>query len=106
MTNIVLQSRFFLITWLFRLLMLLDDLLLNLCRASYKIFVYTSRITLISGEQIELFTNRVYLILGIALVFIIAYNLLSYIVDPEKVSDKKAGAGAFIKNVIISICIN
>lgn len=105
MTNIVLQSRFFLITWLFRLLMLLDNLLLNLCRASYRVFVYASRITLISGDQIELFTNRVYLILGIALVFIIAYNLLSYIVDPEKISDKKAGAGAFIKNVIISLTI-
>lgn len=105
MANGLLLGRFFLITWIFRLLMYLDDLLLTLCRASYKVFVYTSRITLINGEQIELFTNRVYLILGIALVFIIAYNLLTYIVDPDKISDKKSGAGAFVKNVIISLTI-
>lgn len=105
MANGLLLGRFFLITWIFRLLMFLDDLLLTLCRAAYKVFVYTSRITLINGEQIELFTNRVYLILGIALVFIIAYNLLTYIVDPDKISDKKSGAGAFVKNVIISLTI-
>lgn len=105
MASGLLLGRFFIITWIFRLLMFLDNLLLNLCRASYRVFVYTSRITLISGDQIELFTNRVYLILGIALVFIIAYNLLTYIVDPDKMSDKKTGAAAFVKNVIISLTL-
>lgn len=90
------------IYWFF---LTIDGLALDLARTAYKVFYFTSKITLISGDQIERFTNRVYLILGIALVFIIAYNLLTYIIDPDKMSDKKSGAGAFIKNVIVSLVI-
>ena len=90
------------IYWVF---LTIDGLALTIARVAYKVFYYTSKITLISGDEIERFTERVYLILGVALVFIVAYNLLLYIVDPDKLTDKTAGAGAFIKNVLISLTI-
>ncbi len=90
------------IYWVF---LTIDGLGLTIARIAYKVFYYTSRVTLLRGDEIERFTNRVYLIFSIALVFIVAYNLLLYIIDPDKITDKNAGAGAFIKNVIISLTI-
>lgn len=39
------------------------------------------------------------------MVFVLAFNLLSYIVDPDKITDKKTGASTFVKDVILTLVI-
>lgn len=59
-----------------------------------------------SGETVLTnITNRIYVILGIVMIFVLAFNLLNYIIDPDKIKDKKVGASTFIKDVVITLII-
>lgn len=59
-----------------------------------------------SGETVLTnITNRIYVILGIVMIFVLAFNLLNYIIDPDKIKDKKVGASTFIKDVVITLVI-
>lgn len=49
--------------------------------------------------------NRVYVIIGIFMLFKITISLLNYLVNPDKISDKEAGASKLISRVIISLCM-
>ena len=84
---------------------LLDSIVYYLARIAFEVFCSISEVTLINGETVEEITRRVYVILGIAMVFILAYYLLNYIVDPDKVNDKSMGPSTFIKDIIIALVI-
>lgn len=84
---------------------LLDTLVYKLAQLSFSIFCYLSRITLLKPDIIDTFIRRIYVIIGLVMVFVIAYNLLNYIIDPDKVNDKNVGASAFIKDIIIALAI-
>lgn len=48
-------------------------------------------------------TGRVYLILSIYMLFKITISLISYIIDPDKISDKERGASKLITRIILSL---
>lgn len=83
----------------------LDKIVYLLASISFKVFCYLSKITLVDGGTIEKLANRIYIVIGIVMFFVLAYNLLNYIVDPDKISDKNVGASAFIKNIVIALVI-
>lgn len=83
----------------------LDTLVYKLAQLSFSIFSYLSSITLAKPEIIDTYIRRLYVIIGLVMIFVIAYNLLNYIINPDKVSDKNMGASAFIKDIIIALVI-
>lgn len=84
---------------------LLDEMVYSLARLMFRIFCYISEATIVNDAMIEKVTRRIYVILGIGMTFIIAYYLLNYIVDPDKINDKASGAGTIIKDIIIALVI-
>lgn len=85
----------------------LDKCIYWLAEMVYQIFFKIAGFN-IFGENTKVLDNitqRIYVILGLAMVFVVAFNLLNYIVDPDKVKDKSIGASAFIKDVIIALVI-
>ena len=67
----------------------------------YQVFEKIASVNLFSTEVFKEITSRIYVVMGIAMLFIFAYNLVLMIINPE---DKK-GSGAMgkvVKETMIS----
>ena len=51
------------------------------------------------------FGTRVYTIMGVIMLFKLAFSIITYIVDPDKLSDSKAGMSNMIKNIMIMLVL-
>src|SRR5574344_1382566 len=56
-----------------------------------------------STGGISMFTRNIYILLGVIMLFKVAFSLLTYIVDPDKMTDSKNGAVSLVKNIVIFI---
>ena len=95
----------FIIDALKHLTFALDKAIYSLVQFAYSVFYYLANATILNETIVTNFTYRMYTLLGIIMVFVLAFNLLSYIVDPDKITDKKTGASSFVKDVILAIVI-
>lgn len=95
----------FIIDALKNLTFMLDKAVYSLVQFAYSVFYYLANATILNETIVTNFTYRMYTLLGIVMVFVLAFNLLSYIVDPDKITDKKVGAASFIKDVMLAIVI-
>ena len=84
---------------------ILDKVIYGLAKLAFLIFCYISEATLVDDGAFERITKTIYIILGIGMTFIIAYYLLNYIVDPDKINDKSNGVSTIIKDIIIALVI-
>lgn len=70
----------------------------------YEVFNAISNINLFNKEIFEGFTQRMYVVIGVAMLFIFAYNLILMIINPE---DKKSTGqmSKVVKETIISLVL-
>lgn len=70
----------------------------------YQIFLALAHVNVFDGDMFKNVTSKIYIILGIVCLFGLAYNLISYIIDPDKA---KGGTETYkvIKNVVTSFII-
>ena len=93
---------------LFRTLMFfLDNIVYGLIPQIYKLFVYLSQLNLFSGEDnpLQELINRVYVLLGIFMLFKVSFSLLQYIVDPSAFRDSSKGMGKLVTNVLVALVL-
>lgn len=83
----------------------IDKGIYALAEGAYTVFRYLANASILDETIARNFTMRMYAVLGVIMVFVIAFNLLTYIVNPDKITDKKVGASAFIKDVVIALVI-
>lgn len=51
----------------------------------------------------EIFETRIYVILGIFMLFKVAVSLLTYLVNPDKISDKQEGASKLVTRIMVTL---
>ena len=70
----------------------------------YRVFVKVASVNLFSTEVFEKITGNLYVVMGIAMLFIFAYNLIFMIIDPD---DKKSTGrtSKIVKETIISLTV-
>lgn len=78
--------------------MLIDCLVYSIVRTFFKIIFQLSNFEL-TGFY-EIFEERVYVILGIFMLFKVTISLITYLVNPDKINDKEQGAGKLITRII------
>ena len=71
----------------------------------YNLFIDIANLKLFSDGTLQTFGQRIYVLLGIVMLFRISFSIVGYIVDPDKLTDSKAGFGSLIKNVVISLVL-
>lgn len=81
----------------------LDGWLYGFIETLYKVFLILSRITLFGEDDIAPFIRRVYMIIGVVMLFLLSYNLLTNIVNPE--GKGKETAGKTIFNVVKAVIL-
>lgn len=83
----------------------LDGVIYMLLSMSYRIFTYICRIDLFSttsGYNIyQTFTSRIYQVIGIITVFVVSYQLLLFIINPDGDSGKKTST--LVKDIVFSV---
>ena len=89
----------------------IDTVIYRIAGWTYKVFYIMGRITLDADETVSTITNKIYAILLIFMVFVVAYNMLLYIIEPNKIKaseDKDAprgGAVSLVKKIAISLVV-
>lgn len=71
----------------------------------YNVFMYTARAEVLESSFIQGIYNKVGMILGIFMIFKLAFSLIQSLVDPNKFTDEKNGFGGIIKRSVISIVL-
>lgn len=86
--------------------MFLDKIIYSLISTVYQVFIAVSKASLYGNvdDKINKLTERIYVILGIAMLFVMAYNIILLIINPDKSSGDKSVQGLF-KNFVISIVV-
>lgn len=82
----------------------LNDAVYSVVEILYKVFMSVAEVNLFSKEMFQKITGRVYVVVGIAMLFIFAYNLILMIINP----DDKKGTGQMtkvVKETIITLVL-
>ena len=87
---------------------LLDTVVYSLLASLYLVWELIAKIDIFgggSGGQViyDTFTARIYTFIAIVMVFIFAYRLLCYIMDPDGSSKSGTSASTMIKNILTSV---
>lgn len=101
--NLVLFGGFVYDAWM-TIVIALNWLTYNLIEILYRVFVAVANVNLFGKDIFDAFTNRMYIVVGMAMLFIFAYNIILMIINPE---DKK-GTGQMskvVKETIISLVL-
>lgn len=101
----LLMSDFKLSVWnvLYGFLIFIDSVIYKTVGWLYQIYLMVADARIFTSDIFETFTQRIYAVLGVVMLFVLAYSLLQSIVDPDK--NDVGGTGKIITNTIISIIL-
>ena len=85
----------------------LDGLVYGLISTFYQVFNAVSKVSLYgsSNEKINELTDRIYVILGVAMLFVLAYNIILLIMNPDNANKGEKTVQGLLKNFVISIVL-
>lgn len=83
----------------------IDAIVYNFINYFYEIFLYLAELDIFGDKEYMLIVNRVYVILGVVMLFILAYSLLKAIINPDDFAKGETSFPNLIKNVVISLII-
>ncbi len=96
------------LTWLWEtfngLMLLICDMIYRLIGLLYQVFNAISKVNLFDRETFTQITRNMYVVMGVAMLFIFAYNIVLMIINPE---DKKTTGSTtkIVKETIISLVL-
>lgn len=64
-----------------------------------------SKVEIFTQTTINTFAKRIYIILGLVMVFKMMISFIQILIDPDTLTDKEKGAGAILKRVVISLIL-
>lgn len=90
---------------LFEFLLFLDGIVYNIIDWIYDIFNYLAGLNLFKESVYMDIVQRIYVILGMVMLFILAYTLLKAVVNPENFAKGEQSFPKLIQNVLVSLVI-
>lgn len=95
----------FLLSLVRTLFFIIDWLIYNVFSGLYQIFIELSSKTVFSNEVISSFTSRVYVLVGIIMLFKMAFSLVNMFVNPDSFNDSNTGMGKLVQKAIIALVL-
>lgn len=83
----------------------LDKIVYGLINTLYNLFIFVSDLTIFNEGDFAKFTNKVYLVLGIVMLFKIAFSLITLFANPDDIMDSNKGVTGIVKRIIISLIV-
>lgn len=86
-------------------LLLIDGAIYNAIKYIYNIFDFMAGINLFTEERYQDITQKIYVILGLIMMFVLAYSLLRAVMNPDDFAKGEKSFSGLIKNIIISLAL-
>lgn len=83
----------------------LDGIIYNLICYIFDIFYYLCGLQLFTDADYNEIVNKIYMILGLVMMFVLAYSLLKAVINPDEFAKGENSFPKLIKNVIVSLVI-
>ena len=71
----------------------------------YEIFFEIAKVNILTKDDLSGLYNRVTMILTIIMTFYIVFELVKYIIEPDKITDKESGAGKIAVKLMVVIVL-
>ena len=79
---------------------LVDYIIYAFVEQVYELFMLIAEAGVFSQDTIQQFAKRIYVFLGLVMIFVVSIALVQYILDPKKFSDSKIGGSKLIKDFV------
>ncbi len=89
----------------FNILLYIDGAIYNLVDYLYDIFEALAKANLFQEDTYRAIVNRIYIVLGMIMLFILAYSLLKAVIDPDSFAKGESSFPKIIQNLIVSLII-
>lgn len=83
------------------IILTLDTLIYGLISSAFKVFMAIASARLLSSDAYYAIANKVYLIIGVLMLFVLSYSMLKAIVNPDE--GKKSFGPGLIKRIVIAV---
>ncbi|MCI9233271.1 MAG: hypothetical protein HFH08_01585 [Bacilli bacterium] len=87
------------------LLGMIDEVVYYLIEVIYGLLMDIARATPFNNEIFSDFANRIYVLLGLFMVFKVAFSLIKYIVNPDEFNDKVKGGKKLVINILVVLVL-
>lgn len=92
-------------TWLaklFRVMFaLIDNIIYGVVNRVYQLFIMISETGIFTPETIKTFAGRIYVLLGVFMLFKVSFSLITYILNPDDLTDKSKGVSKLLTNFFV-----
>ncbi|MBQ8659291.1 MAG: hypothetical protein IJ475_00425, partial [Bacilli bacterium] len=85
------------------LLLILDSFIYKLIASSYRIFMALSGARLLSSEAFSMIANKLYIIIGVVMLFVLSYAIIKAIIDPDQMTKGELGGPKLLKGILIAV---
>lgn len=82
-----------------------DKLIYGFIGTVYEFINILAAQTIFKGEAIQTLSNNIYAILGVFMLFRVAFVLLNAIIDPDKLMDQEKGAAKIVSRLIVALIL-
>ena len=87
------------------ILLWLDAIIYQFVAVMYDIFVLLARTNIFKDDFYRNFSQRIYSVLGVIMLFVLAYALLKALVDPEQLTKGEKGISKMVPTFVTSLVI-
>lgn len=81
----------------------IDSVVYFAITVAYKLFLALAQFEIFNNEAFDYLINRTYIIIGVVSLFVVAYSLLSSIINPDNAGKGNKSFAKIVKNVVIAI---
>ena len=83
----------------------IDSIVYGFIPDVYNFLVVLSKQEVFDVEQIQIIADNIYALLGVFIIFRLAFVLLKSIIDPDMLDDKEKGASKFVFRVVVALAL-
>ena len=91
--------------WINKLQFDLVESIFKMLAWAYDLLISFTEDSLFSSENISLFTDSIYILVGIFMLFRLAISMLNYLINPDSFSDKSSGGSKMLTRVVVSMLL-
>lgn len=85
------------------IILTLDSWIYSLISSAYKIFMAIASARILSSDAYTVIANKVYIIIGVGMLFVLAYAILKAIIDPDQMSKGEMAGGKILRSIAITV---
>lgn len=87
------------------LMFFIDNIVYGLISYLYELIFYLSSIDISNFSGAESLINRIYILLGVYMLFKLAFSIIQYIINPDTATDGEKGFGKLATNVMVALIL-